>query len=220
MPLRRTSSTLNLAENPVKRALLFVLALAVLPLLARGVTALAARGHVYVDVAQVPAQPVAIVYGAGIRNGQPTAVLYDRVAAAVALYKAGVVRKLLMSGDNRFIDYNEPAVMRRTALQLGVPNEDIVLDLAGRSTYDTCYRARDIFGVTSAVLVTQGFHLDRAIVTCRALGIDAAGFVADQRNYLGMRWLQLRELGATLNAFVELFITRPTPVLGDKLPIQ
>lgn len=181
--------------------------------------ALAANGRVFTDAAQVPAKPVAIVYGAGIRNGQPTAVLYDRVSAAVALYNAGVVRKLLMSGDNRFANYNEPAAMRRTALQLGVPDEDIVLDLAGRSTYDTCYRARDIFGVTAAVLVTQDFHLDRAITTCRVLGIDAAGFVADQRTYRGMTWFQFRELGATLNAFVELFITRPTPVLGEKLPI-
>lgn len=182
-------------------------------------TALAANGRVFTDVNAVPAKPVAVVYGAGIRNGQPTAVLYDRVAAAVALYKAGVVSKLLMSGDNRFANYNEPAAMRRTALQMGVPDEDIVLDLAGRSTYDTCYRAHDIFAVNSAVLVTQDFHLDRAITTCRVLGIDAVGFVADQRSYRGMVWFQFRELGATMNAFVELFITRPLPVLGDKMPI-
>lgn len=202
-----------------KVLLVIVLALVALPILARGATALLANGRVFVDVSQVPAKPVAIVYGAGIRNGQPTAVLHDRVAGAVALYQAGVVRKLLMSGDNRFVDYNEPAAMRRTALQLGVPDEDIVLDLAGRSTYDTCYRAHEIFGVTSAVLVTQDFHLDRAITTCRVLGIDAAGFVADQRTYRGMTWFQFRELGATLNAFIELFITRPAPVLGEKLPI-
>ncbi len=196
-----------------------MLLIVVSPFVARGLTALASSGRVFTEVAQVPAKPVAVVYGAGIRNGQPTAVLYDRVAAAVALYKAGVVGKLLMSGDNRFANYNEPAAMRRTALQLGVPDGDIVLDLAGRSTYDTCYRAHEIFGVNAAVLVTQDFHLDRAITTCRTLGIDAVGFVADQRAYRGMAWFQFRELGATLNAFVELFVTRPMPVLGDKLPI-
>jgi vancomycin permeability regulator SanA len=204
----------------VKKALLLIVLLVIAsPFLARAATALAANGRVFTELAQVPAKPVAVVYGAGIRNGQPTAVLYDRVAAAAALYQAGVVGKLLMSGDNRFANYNEPAAMRRTALQLGVPDEDIVLDLAGRSTYETCYRAHEIFGVNAAVLVTQDFHLDRAIATCRALGIDAVGFVADRRAYRGMAWFQFRELGATLNAFVELFITRPTPVLGDKLPI-
>ncbi len=202
-----------------KALLLIVLLLVASPFLARGTTALASNGRVFTDAAQVPAKPVAVVYGAGVRNGQPSAVLYDRVAAAVALYEAGVVGKLLMSGDNRFANYNEPAAMRRTALQMGVPDEDIVLDLAGRSTYDTCYRAHAIFGVDAAVLVTQDFHLDRAITTCRALGIDAVGFVADRRAYRGMTWFQIREIGATLNAFVELFITRPTPVLGEKLPI-
>lgn len=202
-----------------KALLLIVLLVLAAPLLARGATALASNGRVFSEAAQVPAKPVAVVYGAGIRNGQPTAVLYDRVAAAVALYEAGVVSKLLMSGDNRFANYNEPAAMRRTALQLGVPDEDIVLDLAGRSTYDTCYRAHAIFGVKAAVLVTQDFHLDRAVTTCRVLGIDAVGFVADRRSYRGMTWFQIRELGATLNAFVELFVTRPTPVLGEPLPI-
>jgi vancomycin permeability regulator SanA len=204
----------------VKKALLLIVLLVFAsPFVARGATALLASNRVFTEVSQVPAKPVAVVYGAGVRNGQPSAVLYDRVAAAVALYEAGIVGKLLMSGDNRFVDYNEPAAMRRTALQMGVPDDDIVLDLAGRSTYDTCFRAHEIFGVSAAVLVTQDFHLDRAITTCRALGIDAVGFVADRRSYRNMTWFQIREIGATLNAFVELYITRPTPVLGEKLPI-
>jgi SanA protein len=130
------------------------------------------------------------------------------------------VRKLLMSGDNRTADYNEPAVMRQAALRLGVPDADIVLDFAGRSTYETCYRARDIFGLSDAVLVTQEFHLDRAMLICDALGVQTDGFVADRRAYRSLNWYQFREIAATLNALVELYLTRPLPVLGEKLPIE
>ena len=109
-------------------------------------------------------RPVVIVFGAGLRrDGTPTTVLRDRVETAAELYRQGKVEKLLMSGDNRFVDYNEPEAMRQYALQLGIPDEDIVLDYAGRRTYDTCYRAGAIFGVKKVILVTQLFHLPRAI---------------------------------------------------------
>ena len=164
---------------------------------------------------------VAVVFGAGVRNGRPTPMLYDRVASAVDLYKAGIIDKLLMSGDNRFIDYNEPEVMRRTAMQLGVPERDIVMDYAGRSTYDTCYRARTIFGLSDAVLVTQRFHLDRALMTCNNMGVRAIGYVADRRPYgTSLWWSTLREIPATLNAFVEVFVTKPLPVLGERIVID
>lgn len=188
-------------------------------MLARASTTTFARGRIYATPESVPHHRVAIVFGAGVRNGQPSAVLYDRVAAAVALYKAGAVDKLLMSGDNRFADYNEPGVMRQTALRLGVPAADIVLDYAGRSTYDTCYRAREIFGLRAAVLVTQAYHLDRAIFTCSALGVSAIGYPADARPYGRMVWFQMRELGATMKALWDVFIARPLPVLGEPIPI-
>jgi SanA protein len=190
------------------------------PFLARAFTALRANGRVFTNVADVPQHHVAIVFGAAVRNGYPTAILYDRVATAVDLYKAGKVRKLLMSGDNRFENYNEPAAMRRVAMQLGVPEEDIVLDLAGRSTYETCYRARDIFGVKSTILVTQAFHLDRALMLCDGMGVDAVGMASDRRTYQSIRWSQFREIPSTLNAMIELWITRPEPVLGDKIKIE
>ena len=200
-------------------ALMVCLALLLISLLARAITAMHAHGRIYADASSVPPHNVAIVFGAGVRNGQPSAMLYDRVASAVTLYKAGVVNKLLMSGDNRFENYNEPGVMRNTALQLGVPERDIVLDYAGRSTYDTCYRARDIFGVRDAVLVTQDFHLDRALMICDTLGVNAIGYAADRRQYRSLIWNEVRELGATANAFIELFITKPTPMLGEKTVI-
>jgi SanA protein len=187
----------------------------------RLLTAVHAWARVY-DLETVPAKPIAIVFGAGLRrDGAPTPVLRDRVAAAANLYFSGKAEKLLMSGDNRFVEYNEPGAMRAFAVSLGVPEEAIVLDYAGRRTYDTCYRARAIFGVQSAILVTQNFHLPRALYVCRALGIDAAGFPADLRAYRpnALAWWNLRELPATLVALWEVHVTRPLPVLGNPEPI-
>ena len=165
---------------------------------------------------------VAIVFGAGLtRSGEPTAALYDRVATAVDLYQRGIVNKLLLTGDNRFENYNEPEAMRRTAVKLGVPDEDLVLDYAGRRTYDSCYRARDIFGVKRAILVTQAFHLDRALYLCDSFSIDSIGVVADRRNYTqaAETWWSIRESAATVEAWLDVNVTRPTPVLGTPLPI-
>lgn len=165
----------------------------------------------------VPARPVAIVFGAEVRrNGTPSAVLRDRLETAVSLYKRGKVEKLLMSGDNRFVDYNEPEAMRRYALGLGVPDADIVLDYAGRRTYDTCYRAKEIFGVKSAVLVTQRFHLPRALFLCNAFGMDAVGVESENFYYLKrlrVYW-NLRELLASVQSVGDVYLFKPLPVLG------
>jgi len=172
--------------------------------------------------ANAPVSRVAIVFGAGLsRDGTPSPVLKDRVATAAELYFSGKVQKLLMSGDNRFIDYNEPGAMLNYALELGVPRQDIVLDYAGRRTYDTCYRARAIFGVTDALLVTQRFHLPRALFTCNFLGIKGYGVIADMRPYnaRSMDYWNVREVGATVVALWEVWISRPLPVLGNPEPI-
>jgi SanA protein len=178
-------------------------------------------GRIYTNAGEVPPAPVALVLGAGLwRDGSPTPALYDRVATAVDLYQAGRVKKLLMSGDNRFVNYNEPAAMKKLAIQLGAPAEDIVLDYAGRRTYDSCYRAKEIFGVRQVVVVTQRFHLDRALFLCDALGIESVGVVADRRVYQTIRWWELREALATAAAWWDVNVRHPTPVLGDKLPIK
>jgi SanA protein len=173
-------------------------------------------------IENAPTSQVAIVFGAGLmRDGSPTPVLRDRVVTGAELYFAGKVQKLLMSGDNRFDYYNEPGAMAEYATLLGVPEEDIVLDYAGRRTYDTCYRARHIFGIEDAILVTQRYHLPRAIYTCNTLGLEADGTPADRRRYLPVaytRWL-VREIGANLVALWELWVTRPLPVLGQPEPI-
>ncbi len=189
--------------------------------LPRLVTALYAAPRTF-TVEAAPPERVAIVFGAGLRrDGTPTAVLRDRVETAVQLYMAGKVEKLLLSGDNRFVDYNEPEAMRQYALSLGVPDEAMVLDYAGRRTYDTCYRAKAIFGVERAILVTQNFHLPRALFTCNALGLEAIGVGANNIYYLKRSRLywHIRELFATSGAFWDICVSRPLPVLGEPQPI-
>jgi len=206
----------------ILRIILLVLVVVVITLLIpRLVTAMHAMPRT-VTITSAPNERVAIVFGAGLwRDGSPTPVLRDRVTTAARLYFSGKVEKLLMSGDNRFAYYNEPGAMRAYALELGVPEKDIVLDFAGRRTYDTCYRARDIFGVRDAILVTQAFHLPRALYTCNVLGISATGVPADLRSYRqrSLFYWNLREIPATLVALWELYLTHPLPVLGNPEPI-
>ena len=168
----------------------------------------------------VPPARAAVVFGAGLTaSGGPTTVLRDRVETAVLLYRSGKVEKVLMSGDNRFITYNEPGAMKAYALELGMPEEDIVLDYAGRRTYDTCYRARDIFLLDDVILVTQRFHLARALYTCHALDLKAVGVSADLRSYRAEGYWNFREIPASLNAFIQVHFTKPEPVLGDQEPV-
>ena len=207
------------------RLILLIVALPVLvPLALRGYAAWRARGEIY-TVQDVPARRVAIVFGALVHaDGRLSAMLGDRVATGAALYHAGKVDVLLMTGDNHVITYNEPEAMRQYALSLGVPDDAIVLDYAGRRTYDSCYRARDIFRVDEAILVTQRFHLDRALLTCNALGVDAIGVAADAQrpegyNFATLWFSQTRELPATAVAVLDVVRHPKPPILGDPLPI-
>jgi SanA protein len=172
---------------------------------------------VLTDLAAAPRVPVAVVFGAGVYpDGRLSPMLRDRMDTAIDLYRAGAVRKLLVSGDNRFVDYDEPGRMHAYAVAQGLPAQDVVRDYAGRRTYDTCYRARSIFGVERAILVTQRFHLARAIFTCRNLGIDAIGFSADRRIYWSNAYYQARDALATVVAWWDVTIARPAPVLGPR----
>ena len=181
------------------------------------------QSRIFRTAAESTEAPVAIVFGAGLtRDGAPMPVLADRVATAVELYKAGKVRKLLLTGDNRFPEYNEPEAMRQYALSLGVPEADLVSDYAGRRTYDSCYRARFIFQVRKAILVSQEFHLPRAVYLCDQLGIESVGVAADRRAYRTSSLIQwnLREWPACIFAVLETQITHPQPVLGPVEPLE
>jgi SanA protein len=187
----------------------------------RLVTTLYAAPRTY-TLADAPTARAAVVFGAGLLwDGTPTPVLRHRVATAADLYFAGKVEKILMSGDNRFVDYNEPGAMYSYAVELGVPPEDIVFDYAGRRTYDTCYRAKAIFGLDDVLLVTQRFHLPRALFLCGQMGLKSSGVIADRSEYSRTSrvvW-NLRETPATLVALVEAWVTHPLPVLGEPEPI-
>ena len=184
-----------------------------------------ARNRIY-TADTVASYPVAIIFGAWVDpNGNPSAILQDRVKAGVNLYKTGKVRVLLLTGDNHVTSYNEPEAMRRYAQTLGVPDSALVLDYAGFRTYDSCYRARAVFQVERAILVRQAFHLDRALLTCNNLGIDSVGVAADAvrpegYNRFNLLTSQLREFPSTAFALIDLFTGRKPTCLGDPLPIK
>ena len=197
-----------------------LLSLAVLILVRIGMVLIAAPQTFSLE--EVPARRVVVVFGAEVKaDGTPSLVLRDRVETAVELYKNGKVEKILMSGDNRFVEYNEPEAMRQYAVSLGVPDEAIVLDYAGRRTYDTCYRAREIFQVDAVILVTQGFHLPRALFLCNSFGVQAVGVEADKSYYLKRLRLvwYIRETLATTQAVWDVYVGHPLPVLGEPEPI-
>jgi len=180
------------------------------------------RDRIHTHVGDVPPRPVALVLGAGLwADGSLTPILADRVATAADLYHAGIVQKLLCSGDNRFANYNEPQAMLEYAVRLGIPEEDVVLDYAGRRTYDSCYRARVIFGVERVVVVTQRFHAARALYLCDALGVDGVVALADRQDYSARRvvW-ETREYLALALAWWDANVGQPAPVLGEPLPID
>lgn len=164
------------------------------------------RAFIFPNVAAAPSRPVAIVFGAA---GD---ILTDRVSTGVELYKAGKVKKLLMTGDNGRDGYNEPQTMKDQAVAEGVPAQDIVLDYAGFRTYDSLYRAHAIFGVTSALLVTQRYHLPRALFLAKRLGLpNAVGVDAAKRPYVGQWSFDLREIAAVEVAWVQAVVIRPRP---------
>jgi SanA protein len=194
------------------------LAAVVLP---RLITSMYSWSRIY-QAENAPSERVAIVFGAGLRrDGTPTPILRDRVDTAASLYFEGKVEKILMSGDNRFDYYNEPESMRQYAISLGVPDAAIALDYAGRRTYDTCYRAKTIFKVENALLVTQKFHLPRALFLCNALGLKAYGVEANNRRYWKGSLLiwNIREQIATMGAFLDIYVHAPLPVLGKPEPL-
>lgn len=171
---------------------------------------------IYQRAEDVPKMPVAIVFGAGV--GTP--VLKDRVHTAVMLYKAGRVQKLLMTGDNGQLNYDEPEAMKALAVAAGIPAADVVCDYAGFRTYDSIYRARDIFDVRSAVLVTQAYHLPRAIFLARRLGLTVVGLDAALRDYgEAQSWFNLRELAAVETAWLDVLTHRKPRFLGKKEPL-
>jgi vancomycin permeability regulator SanA len=169
---------------------------------------------------KVQATAVGIVFGAGAPQGQPSPMLVGRLDLGLDLYRKGKVQVLLVTGDNSRSHYNEPLVMRDYLIARGMPSGRIVLDYAGFDTWDSCVRAKKIFGIDRAILITQRFHLPRAITLCRSVGIDASGVGDDSRPYAPISTVisYLRELPAGLKATYDL-LAKPGPrFLGPPEP--
>ena len=172
------------------------------------------------DISSVSDADCILVLGAGIRtDGSPSPMLQDRLNTGIALYQNGAAPKLLMSGDHGREDYNEVQTMKDITLEQGVPSEDVFMDHAGFSTYDSLYRARDVFQARKVIIVTQKYHLYRALYIARSLGLDAWGVSADTRRYRGQSQRDFREiLARDKDFFVSVF--KPLPkYLGDTIPI-
>ncbi len=180
-----------------------------------------AKDHIVETVEEAPDAQCAIVLGARIHDdGTPFPMLTDRLETGIALYEAGKVDKLLLSGDHGQKEYDEVGAMLDYVLARGLPEEDVFTDHAGFDTYDTMYRARDVFQVKSALVVTQGYHLSRAVYIARALGLDAVGVTADIQVYLHPLRNELREILARVKAVGQLHITHAKPeYLGPVIPI-
>lgn len=168
----------------------------------------------YVDgVSKDPVAPVAIILGGGMnRNGTQSKMQHDRVATGIELYKKGNVQRLLMSGDDGALRFNEVDAMKQQAIDAGVPEEDIVIDPHAYRTYLSCYRATHEFDIDTAVIVTQWFHLPRALYLCERMGIDTRGVPADIGPYpfFHTARMHIRDVFARVKAVWQVEITKPT----------
>ncbi len=177
------------------------------------------KGHILEDAKDFEADCI-LVLGCGVNGDTPSKMLSDRLDKALELYGNNAGFKLLMSGDHGRDDYNEVIVMKNYAIDRGVNEEDIFMDHAGFSTYESMYRARDIFETQKIIIVTQDYHLYRAVYNARALGIDAYGVCAEKVNYYGQTQRGLREILARTKDFIGC-IFKPEPTyLGDAIPIS
>jgi SanA protein len=179
--------------------------------------------YIYRDIEAVPRKTAVLVLGSQIRAGAPSPVLRDRVEGGIELMRRGKGRKLLLSGDHGQRYYDEVNAMRLYVLGSApdIYEEDIFLDHAGFNTWDSMYRARDVFEVKDLLIVTQDFHISRAVAMARSLGLDAAGYSLNQDRFRGptLRYWNFREYFARVKAFLSI-IFKPRPkYLGDKIPI-
>lgn len=161
-----------------------------------------------------------MVLGCGVYNGKPTPLLEDRLKRGVAVHETGVSKKILMSGDHGQDDYDEVNIMKQFALDAGISADDIFMDHAGFSTYESMCRAKEIFGVDKMIIVTQKYHLSRAVYLARMLGIDAYGVASDYRSFGGQFYRDCREVLARVK---DLFVAviKPAPTyLGEAIPIS
>ncbi|MET9120764.1 ElyC/SanA/YdcF family protein [Streptomyces sp. NPDC004528] len=200
-----------------RRAVQVVMALCVLALLPATWLYVVTDGRLR-TTADVPRTEVAVVFGAGLWDGEPSPYLAHRLDAAARLYRAGRIEVVLVTGDNSRADYDEPDAMRAYLAGHGVPDDRVVTDYAGFDTWDSCVRARKIFGVRRAVLISQGFHIRRAVELCRAAGVRSYGVGVDDRHDVTWYYGGAREVFAAIKALLDVVFEPDPRFLGRKEP--
>lgn len=161
-----------------------------------------------------------LILGAGVKDGKPKPMLRDRLLTGIELYKSGAADKIIMSGDHGRADYDEVNVMRSFAIEQGVRAEDIFLDHAGFSTYDSVYRAKNIFGAENIIIVSQKYHLYRALYISEKLDVKAAGVSANLNTYGGQLKRDIREIIARDKDFFKCIVKPEAEIMGDKIPLD
>lgn len=175
------------------------------------------KGNEYSNISDVDC---IIILGAGIWGDKPSPMLEDRLQEGINLYQNGVSDKIIMSGDHGRKEYDEVNIMKKYAIEKGIPSENIFMDHAGFSTYESIYRAKDIFQAKKVVIVTQKYHLYRALYIANRLGLEAYGVGADPRQYVGATYREIREILARDKDFIKC-IFKPEPTyLGDTIPVS
>ncbi len=179
------------------------------------------ESYIYNEIRDVLETKVVLVLGARVyESGTLSDALKDRVLSAIELYDEGKVEKFLLSGDHSEEEYDEVNTMKDFLLEKGIDGDDIFLDHAGFDTYDSIYRAKEIFGVDSCVIVTQAFHLPRAVYIARKIGVDAYGFIADKQEYREIVYYEFREMVARSKSFFDVLFSVSPKFLGEKISIE
>jgi len=218
----RLKKALKPTSKRISNLFLFIIGLVILPTLLINIiirTNYKDRIFEQSDLSRIKEARTAIVFRANINTNTqiPDDILKDRLDTADKLYKSGKIQKIIVSGKESSSNYNEPLVMYAYLISRNIPEFDIVVDPFGNNTYSTCYRAKEVYGITKAILVTQEFHLPRALYICESLGIEVEGIVADTNLYENQAYNHLRESFALIKAFTNLHIFPPNVVLDDKI---
>lgn len=186
-----------------------------------GYVILASKKHIYNESSVIEDNyDCILVLGAGIWGGKPSPMLEDRLKEAIRLYENGIANKIIMSGDHGSENHDEVNIMKDYAIERGVPSENIFMDHAGFSTYESMYRAKEIFGVNKMIIITQKYHLYRAVFIANKLGIDAYGKNSDPRKYAGQSYRELREIIARDKDFFSCILKPKPTYLGETIPVS
>lgn len=176
--------------------------------------------NIYKSERDIPTTKVGIIFGAGINGNNPSKYLKDRLDAGIQLYNANKIQKILLSGDNGREEYDELTVMKNYCYQHGVDTTKIYIDYAGFDSYSTLYRAKKIFSIRNAVLISQEYHLNRAIYIGNQIGINSIGYSANKGLYKGYKYVCFREYFSRFKAFIDVLRNRKPKFSGTQIPID